>query len=99
MDSLEEAIMWLAPAIDLLHECLGLGHFAEIVVISDGHWLGRRRGDCGFNWFLGRPSEAAMQRTAALFAKLSPEHQQELIRKLHARGIPPEAIGIPEPKD
>lgn len=99
MDSLEDAILWLDPKIDLLHECLGLGHYIEIAITSDGHFLGRTRGDCGFNRFLGRPSEAAVERTKKLFAKLSPEHQHELIQKLHARGIPPETIGIPEPKD
>lgn len=99
METLEEAILWLAPKIDLLHECVGLGKLAAIVITADGYFLGRARGDCGFNYFLGTPSPAALARTKALFEKLSAPHQQELIRRLHARGIPPQVIGIPEPCD
>jgi hypothetical protein len=99
MESLEDAILWLEPKIDLLHECLGLGRFAEVVITSDGYFLGRARGDCGCNHFLGFPSEVALRRSKTLFEKLSAEHQRELIQKLRLRGIPPEAIGIPELKD
>jgi hypothetical protein len=99
METLEEAILWLEPKIDLLHDCLGIGRFAEVAMTSDGYFLGRARGDCGFNYFLGKPSEAAILRTFDLFYRLSDAHRLELIRRLHARGIPPEALGIPEPTD
>ena len=59
METLEEAILWLAPKIDLLHDCLGIGRFAEVAISTDGYFLGLARGDCGFNYFLGHPSEAA----------------------------------------
>jgi hypothetical protein len=99
METLEEAILWLEPKLDLLHDCLGIGRFAQVAITADGYFLGRARGDCGFNHFLGKPSEAALVRTFDLFHRLSDAHQEELIRRLHARGIPPQAIGIPEPTD
>ncbi len=99
METLEEAILWLEPAIDLLHECLGIGHFAEVAVTSDGYFLGRARGDCGFNYFLGKPSERALARSCDVFHRLSEPHRHELIEKLRLRGIPPCSVGIPEPED
>jgi len=99
METLEEAILWLAPKIDLIHECLGLGKFAEIAVTSDGYFLARAHGDCGFNYFLGTPSESARLRAWDLFHRLSEPHRAELIRRLHAHSIPPQALGIPEPTD
>ncbi len=99
METLEEAILWLEPKIDLLHDCLGIGRFAEVAMTADGFFLGRARGDCGFNYFLGKPSEAARLRAWDLFMRLSDPHRLELIRRLHARGIPPEALGIPELSD
>jgi|SRR5690348_11187456 len=98
METLEEVILRLAPRLDLLHDCLGLGKFAEIAMTSDGYFLARAWGDCGFNYFIGRPSRSARTRSRLLFERLSPEHQAELIRKLRIRSIPPEAIGIPELK-
>jgi hypothetical protein len=99
METLEQAILWLAPKIGFIHECLGLGKFAEIAVTADGYFLGRARGDCGFNYFLGRPSVLARARAWDLFRRLSKPHQEELIRRLHARGIPPQALDIPELTD
>ena len=98
MQSLEEVIRCLEPRIDLLHDCLGFGRFAAVTVTTDGHFLGRDRGDIGFNQFLGSPSQAAMARTQELFSKLSSKHQQELISALIARQIPPQALGIPSGK-
>ncbi|MDT8067961.1 MAG: hypothetical protein ROO76_07305 [Terriglobia bacterium] len=96
MDTLEEEILHLEPGRDLLHDCLGIGPFAEITITSDGFFLGRLRGDCGHNCFLGIPAEEAKARTRELFERLSPEYQAELIGKLRIRGIPPASIGIPE---
>ncbi len=97
METLEEAILWLHPDRSLLHDCLGIGEFAEVTITSDGYFVGRLKGDCGFNSFLGRPSEMAKYQVRRVFAKLSPEHRTELVHKLRLRGIPPQAIGIPEP--
>ena len=94
MEPLNEAILRLEPTIDLLHDCLGFGRFAEVTRTSDGFFLGRAKGDIGFNHFLGRPSGAALTRTRRLFQKLPSNHQATLLRALSARGIPPEALGI-----
>jgi len=99
METLEEALRRLEPRTDVLKDCLGIGRFAEVAITSDGYFLARARGDCGFNYFLGGPTQAALARTKALFGKLCAPHQQELIRRLHARGIPPGALGIPELPD
>ena len=95
MQSLKEAILRLELKIDLLHDLLGFGRFAEVTLTSDGFFLGRAWGDIGFNHFLGTPSAAAIGRTQTLFKKLSKDHQAELLRTLHARRIPPETLGIP----
>src|SRR2546428_9665793 len=95
MPTLKEAIIRLEPKIDLLHDLLGFGRFAEVTLTSDGFFLGRAWGDIGFNHFLGEPSAVAIARTQTLFKKLSKDHQQELLRKLQARSIPPAALGIP----
>ncbi len=94
MQTLKDAILRLEPKIDLLHDCLGFGRFAEITITADGFLLGQAWRDIGFNHFLGNPSQAAISRTKCLFGKLSPDHQQELIRKLAARGISPESLGL-----
>ena len=94
MQTLKEAILRLEPKIDLLHDCLGFGRFAEVTRTADGFFLGRAWDDVGFNHFLGNPSQAAISRTKHLFGKLSHDHQQELIRILAARGIPPESLGL-----
>ena len=95
METLRDAILRLEPRIDLLHDCLGFGRFAEVTVTSDGFFLGRALGDVGFNHFLGQPSRAAMDRTCQLFARLDEPHRQELIHAVEACGIPPRALGIP----
>lgn len=95
MASLKDAILRLEPRIDLLHDCLGFGRFAEVTVTWEGYFLGRAWNEIGFNHFLGDPSNAAIARTQGLFKSLSNEHQQELIRTLHARRIPPESLGLP----
>ncbi len=95
MPTLKDAILRLEPKIDLLHDLLGFGRFAEVTLTSDGFFLGRAWGDIGFNQFLGEPSAAAIARTQNLFKKLSKDHQQEILRALNARNIPPEALGIP----
>jgi len=97
MQSLKDTILRLEPTIDLLHDCLGFGRFAQVIRTSDGFFLGRAWGDVGFNHFLGNPSQTAIARTQRLFGSLSNDHQQELIRQLAARGIPPTSFGLPAP--
>lgn len=94
METLDKAILRLEPTIDLLHDCLGFGRFAEVTLTSDGFFLGRARDDIGFNHFLGKPSAAALTRTRKIFQELSEIHQKELLRALRSRRIPPETIGI-----
>ena len=95
MQTLKGAILRLEPKIDLLHDLLGFGRFAEVTLTSDGFFLGRAWNDIGFNHFFGMPSDAALVRTQALFKKLCKDHQQELLRAFHIRGIQPETLGIP----
>ena len=95
MGTLREAVLRFEPRMDLLHDCLGFGRFAEVTVASDGFFLGRAPGDVGFNHFLGQPSRAAVDRTCQLFARLDEPHRQELIHAVEASGIPPRALGIP----
>ena len=94
MQSLKEAILHVEPKIDLLHDLLGFGRYAEITVTSDGHFLARAWGDIGFNHYLGAPSRSAIVRAQILFDSLSPHHQDELIRELMMRRIAPDILGI-----
>jgi len=87
-------ILKLEPRIDLLHDILGFGRFAEVTETSDRFFLGRRPGDIGFNAFLGKPSEAAKQRTTELFNKLSTCSQEQVMMMLRARSINPKDLGI-----
>jgi len=87
-------ILKFEPRIDLLHDVLGFGRFAEIYEDSAGIFLGRRAGDIGFNDFLGKPSEAATQRTAELFNKLSKCSQEQVMMMLRAKNINPKDLGI-----
>ena len=96
METLREAVLRLEPRIDLLHDCLGFGRFAEVTVTSDGFFLARDRGDIGFNQFLGQPSRAALDRTRKLFAMLDEHHQAEVIRTLQTSRISPSSLGISE---
>ena len=61
------------PKTDLLHDLSGFGRFIEVKRSSDGYFLGRRRGEIGFNSWLGNPSISALARTKDLMEKLSPE--------------------------
>ncbi|OVE80124.1 hypothetical protein BVY01_00795 [bacterium I07] len=79
MHKLRDELFRLEPKIDLLHDLLGLGRFAEITITSDGYFLGRRPGDVGLNDFLGWPSDAAIERTRILFRKLSPDSQDKVV--------------------
>lgn len=91
---LKKRLFELEPKIDLLHECLGFGQYGEMTITSDGFFLGQARGDIGFNYFLGCPSEVARERTAGLFAKLTEEEQLAVRILLMRQGISPEKIGI-----
>ena len=79
MKKLKEELFRLEPKIDLLHDLLGFGRFADITITSDGFFLGRRHGDIGYNDFLGQPSNDAVNRTKALFKKLSSISQTKII--------------------
>lgn len=87
-------ILEIEPRIDLLHDVLGFGRFAEITETSDRFFLGRKPGDIGFNEFLGRPSDAAKRRTRELFQKLSECSQQQVLSVLRGKEINPRDLGI-----
>jgi hypothetical protein len=88
MDKLKQEIIRIEPRIDLLHDILGFGRFAEVTLTSDGFFLGRRHGDIGFNNFLGLPSQAAVNRTKALYKQLSDESQKKIILVFLKKGYP-----------
>jgi hypothetical protein len=94
MNPLREEIFGMEPKIDLLHDLLGFGRFAEITMTSDGFFLGRRHGDIGFNEFLGWPSEAAIERTRNLFQKLSPKSQDRVVLVFLWKQFPLEFVKV-----
>ena len=90
----KEEIMKLEPKIDLLHDVLGFGRFAEVTETSDGLFLAREHGDIGFNQFLGKPSDNAKGRTKELFSKLSKCSQGFVIASLKGKNINLKDVGI-----
>ena len=69
-ESLRDELFRLEPKIDLLHDLLGYGRYAQ--VHYDGQvFLGMRHGDIGFNDFLGKPSEVALARTRVLLERMT----------------------------
>jgi hypothetical protein len=92
--ALEKEMYAIEPKIDFLHDCLGIGRFAEVYRTSDGFYMGRDFGDIGANAFLGKPSPQALRRSAGYFQKLSPAAQYETLNILAAHSIPPADMGI-----
>lgn len=92
MKRLKAELFRLEPKIDLLHDLLGFGRFAEVTRTADGFYLGRKRGDIGFNDFLGHPTQIAVDRTRQLFRKLDPESQTKVLFFFHKRGYPTEFL-------
>jgi len=90
----KEEIMKLEPKVDLLHDVLGFGRFAEVTETSDGFFLAREHGDIGFNQFLGKPSDAARGRTKELFNKLSKCSQGFVVALLKGKNINLKDVGI-----
>ncbi len=95
METLKEALLRLDPTFDLFLNCLGFGYLAEVKMTPDGCFLGRARGDTDFDYRLGYQSIAPMARVQDVFTKLTARHRKELVQKLSARHIPPEALGLP----
>jgi len=95
METLKEAVLRLDPMFDLLLNCLGFGYLVEVTVTRDGCFVGRARGDSDFDYHLGYQNIATMARAQAVFRRLTARHQQELVQRLCARHIPPEALGLP----
>jgi len=92
MDKVKQEILRLEPRIDLLHDLLGFGRYADVTVTSDGFFLGRRHGHMGFNDFLGHPSEAAVTRTRRLFENLSSESREKVALIFLSKGFPLEFL-------
>ena len=58
-------------------------NLVELGRTSDGHWLGRLHGDCGFNLFLGQPSfhpGPGRDRSRATWRALSFGDKRRLVR-------------------
>jgi hypothetical protein len=92
--SLKEKMFKIEPKIDLLHEIMGYGNLEEVTETSDGFFLGRAKGDIGFNAFLGKPSDIAKARTRALYGKLSPAEKSQVDFRIGMSRINREDIGL-----
>lgn len=92
--TLREKIFKIEPKVDLLHEIMGFGQFTEVTETSDGFFLGRAKGDIGFNAFLGKPSEIAKERTRKVYSKLSPAEKTQVDFQIARSGIRREDIGL-----
>ncbi len=66
--------------LDLMN--LGPAGLAEVMVTSDGFYLGRAKGDCGFNAFLGKPKQGpgpGMNRSVGIWKSLSHYEKRALV--------------------
>ena len=93
-DRVCKEIMKREPKIDLLHDIVGCGRFADVTETSDRFFLGMERGDIGYNAFLGKPSEESKRRTKILFNKLPKDVKGDLIFILATKHIKLKDIGI-----
>ena len=70
---------------------------AEVTVTSDGYYMARADGDCGFNVFLGKPSlhpGPGQDRTRAQWRKLSKSERAGVRKLAAARGVNLATFGI-----
>jgi hypothetical protein len=86
-EPLKESIMKVEPKIDLLHDVLGFGRFADVTVTSDGFFMGRKHGDIGYNEFLGKPSDVAQQRARKTYEQLDPVTRSKVDASLKSKGL------------
>jgi hypothetical protein len=84
----------IEPTIDLAHDVTGCGRFAEVTETSDGYFLGRERGDIGFNAFLGQPSPRALENTKRIFDQLDDEAKVEFCWRIMLNKIRPQDINV-----
>lgn len=84
----------IEPIVDLAHDFTGCGRFQEATETSDGFFLGRARGDIGFNDFLGKPSPRALENTKRIFNQLDNEGKIEFCSRVIVQRINPEDINI-----
>lgn len=82
MKTLQEELIEIEPRRDFLHEVCGCGVFEEIIKTLDGFFLGRQKGHCGFNDFLGKPSVAALRRTRDYILQLSQPNAERAVKLL-----------------
>ena len=87
MKTLQQELLEIEPKRDFLHELCGCGMYAEITQTSDGFFLGRAHGDCGFNVFLGKPSEVALKRAQGYLERLSNVNREKALDLLDSVGL------------
>ena len=66
--------------------------FVDVIQTSDGLFLAREAGDCGFNAFLGKPAarpytSPGPQRSWATFRQCSWAERRALVRQAQGKGI------------
>jgi len=71
-------LLQIEPKIDLLHDLVGCGRFECIAQTGDGYFLAGTY-NSGFNYFLGKPTKIAIERTKQLLTKLSPEARETAV--------------------
>lgn len=84
----------IEPTVDLAHDVTGCGRFASVTETSDGFFLGRARGDIGYNEFLAHPSPRALENTKSIFNQLDNEGKIEFCSRVIVQRINPEDINI-----
>lgn len=74
---------------DLLTICaLPPGRVADVIRTSDGHYLAREVGDCGFNAFLGAPNPRPRpETTARAWRAFRAGDRRAIVRLARARGV------------
>ena len=75
LKGIQDKLIKIEPTRDFLHELLGCGVFEEVTLSSDGFFLGRPRGDPGFNVFLAKSSLKALARTKRYISLFCPEER------------------------
>src|SRR2546427_13092284 len=89
----------IEPRRELLHDMCGFGPFAEVTQTGDGFFMGREKGDIGFNAFLGKPSEISIRRLNDEYERLSQASQIEAMQRCPAIYSLLYERNRPKPKD
>lgn len=84
----------MSAAPCLLYDLMGFGRFIEMAMTKDGLLIARPRRSIGFDVFLGRVPQSALERTARIWNELDASERTLVLHRLAQQSIAPNRVGI-----